>query len=124
MNTLQHAPLVGNTASEATDTMISEGSPAPDPRAGEFDVASAIAPFPRWSLCDGALVANFAFTTYMEGIEFVRHVAEIAEGINHHPDIWIGWRKVRLSIMTHSQKAITPLDVDFVSRVEALPALP
>jgi pterin-4a-carbinolamine dehydratase len=30
----------------------------------------------------------------------------------------IGWRKVRLSIMTHSKKAITSLDADFVSKVE------
>ena len=124
MNTFVHSPLVGNTAAEATDNMISEGSPARDPYAGEFDVQSAIAPFPRWCLRDGELVAEFAFTTYMEGIEFVRHVADIAEGINHHPDIWIGWRKVRLSVSTHSQKAVTQLDVDFVSRVEALPALP
>ena len=38
--------------------------------------------------------------------------------MNHHPDIYVGWRKVRLAIMTHSKKAITALDGEFVRRVE------
>ena len=74
--------------------------------------------FPRWSVQQEGLVAQFSFPTYLAGIEFVRQVAEIAESMNHHPDIYVGWRKVRLAIMTHSKKAITALDGEFVRRVE------
>ena len=73
---------------------------------------------PRWSVTDKGLVADFAFSSYMAGIDFAIHVAKIAEAMNHHPEIVIGWRKVRLTIMTHSKKAITALDEEFVGKVD------
>ena len=85
-----------------------------------FDLSALTTRHPRWSVRDEGLYAEFAFPSYLAGIEFVNQVAQIAEEMNHHPDIWIGWRKVRLTIMTHSKKAITALDVDFVEKVEGL----
>ncbi len=120
MNLQAHAPLVASSADEASDLMISEGGHLDTP--AQFDPLLYVDSYPRWSVRPEGLVAEFSFPTYLAGIEFVRQVAEIAEGMNHHPDIYIGWRKVRLAIMTHSKKAITALDGEFVSQVETLAA--
>ncbi len=120
MHTHEHAPLVATSSQEAAETMVSEGSPPAQNGAAGFDPETVAARFPRWSVQEQGLVADFLFPTYMESIDFVRQVAEIAEGMNHHPDIWVGWRRVRLTIMTHSKKAVTALDGTFVEKVEAL----
>ena len=120
MHALDHAPLVATTAKAASATMVSEGSPPGQNTPEAFAPQTVAERFPRWKVHAEGLVADFLFPSYMEGIDFVRQVAEIAEGMNHHPDIWAGWRRVRLTIMTHSKKAITPLDGTFVEKVEAL----
>ena len=58
------------------------------------------------------------FKSYLAGIAFVNEIARIAEDMNHHPDIQIGWRKVTLRISTHSAGGLTALDVEFASRVD------
>ncbi len=118
MSTPAHAPLVTTSATEAADLMISEGGHLDPPAV--FDPFQFVSRFPRWSSQADGLVADFTFPTYLSGIDFVRQVAEIAESMNHHPDIHIGWRKVRLTIMTHSKKAVTALDGEFVKRVEGM----
>jgi 4a-hydroxytetrahydrobiopterin dehydratase len=118
MSTTAHAPLVTSNPIEAAEIMISEGGHLDPP--ATFDVLRFVNDCPRWSVQPEGLVAEFSFPTYLSGIEFVRQVAAIAESMNHHPDIQIGWRKVRLSIMTHSKKSITSLDGEFVKKVEAL----
>lgn len=90
----------------------------------ESDLESLTTRFPRWRVANGALEAEFAFPAYLAGIDFVRRVAVAAEELNHHPDIFIEWRKVKLCISTHSAKAITDLDAQFVQQVEAIWAAP
>lgn len=66
------------------------------------------------------LFAHFEFSSYMSGVEFVNQVAKIAEEMDHHPDIYLGYKKVNLEIMTHSVGGITNLDFEFAKRVEEL----
>ena len=123
MTAHDHAPLVANSPQEAAETMISEGSPLDSPSAHRMSEAETVtADFPRWSVQKDGLVAEFSFSSYLAGIEFVNRVADIAEEMNHHPEMSVGWRKVRLAIMTHSKKAITSLDTDFVRKVELMSA--
>jgi 4a-hydroxytetrahydrobiopterin dehydratase len=91
------------------------------------EIEGLTARFPRWRHINQALEAEYAFPSYLAGIEFVRRVADVAEELNHHPDIFIEWRKVKLCISTHSAKAITDMDSNFVHQVEAIwsaPAVP
>lgn len=123
MTTHDHAPLVANSPQEAAETMISEGSPFDSPPShGMSEVDTVVAEFPHWSVQKEGLVAEFKFASYLDSIEFVNRVADIAEEMNHHPEMRVGWRTVRLAIMTHSKKAITSLDTDFVRKVELMSA--
>jgi 4a-hydroxytetrahydrobiopterin dehydratase len=53
-------------------------------------------------------------------MHFVNRVAEVAEDANHHPDIAIHYNRVVLRFWTHSQSAITDLDVQLAARTAAL----
>jgi len=47
-------------------------------------------------------------------------VGERAEAANHHPDIDIRWRRVRLALTTHDEGGLSDLDVALATEVEGL----
>jgi len=84
----------------------------------ESEIAERLASVPGWKIADGQLTKTFKFDDYLAGADFARSAAEIAESMNHHPDILILWRKVTLSISTHSAGGITQLDFNFAKSIE------
>lgn len=54
----------------------------------------------------------FEFMNFKEAMVFVNKVAEIAEEEGHHPDIFIQWNKVTLTLWTHAIKGL--FDNDFI----------
>ena len=64
------------------------------------------------------MVKEFQFPSYLAGIEFVRALAEEAEVMNHHPDLSVGWRKVTVSLSTHSAGGITGLDFELAEKAD------
>ena len=53
------------------------------------------------------LEKEFNFQTYMDSIAFINQLAEISEKNNHHPDIYIGWCSVNISIASHDLGGVT-----------------
>ena len=60
----------------------------------------------------------FEFDDFRSAIEFVNDVAKLADRYDHHPDIDIRWNKVTLSLSTHSEGGLTPLDFDLAGEIE------
>ncbi len=81
-------------------------------------IEARLAFLPKWTLEDAQLVCEFRFDTYLAGIEFVRALATEAEALNHHPDLFVGWRKVTVKLTTHSAGGITPLDFEMAERAD------
>jgi 4a-hydroxytetrahydrobiopterin dehydratase len=75
---------------------------------------------PGWQVEGRELVKIFAFTSYLGGIEFVQRLAVAAEEMNHHPDLYVGWRQVTVRLSTHSAKALTQLDLELAQKAESL----
>jgi 4a-hydroxytetrahydrobiopterin dehydratase len=38
--------------------------------------------------------------------------------MNHHPDLMVGWRKVSISLSTHSAGGITALDFELAAKAD------
>ena len=75
------------------------------------DLDACLALLPGWVEEGSEIVKTFAFSSYLDGIEFVNSVAHQAEAMNHHPDLVVGWRKVTVRLTTHSAGGITELDL-------------
>ena len=50
----------------------------------------------QWNEKDKSISKTFEFNSYLDGIDFVNEIANLAEQENHHPDITIGYCKVCL----------------------------
>ena len=71
-----------------------------------------------WYVEQGKLTTRKELATFPDAIAFVQRVAEVAEELDHHPDIDIRWRTVTLAVCTHDRgNAITGTDVRLAERV-------
>ncbi|MBV6498259.1 MAG: putative pterin-4-alpha-carbinolamine dehydratase [Prosthecobacter sp.] len=86
------------------------------------ELEEALASMSGWTLEAGELAKEFRFASYLEGAAFVRRLAEKAEAMNHHPDLHLGWRKVRMRVSTHSAGGLTELDFSLAREADRLHA--
>ena len=75
-------------------------------------------PLRGWVIEDSLLTKQFQFSGYLDGVAFAKKCGELAEEMNHHPDLLIQWRKVTVSITTHSAGGLTGLDFEYAGKVE------
>ncbi|MCY4071170.1 MAG: 4a-hydroxytetrahydrobiopterin dehydratase [Chloroflexi bacterium] len=67
----------------------------------DAEIDKGLAGLNDWSRDGDVLVKSFKFDSYLAGLAFATTVGVIAEGLNHHPDMSIGWRRVTVSFTTH-----------------------
>lgn len=86
----------------------------------ESEAAAALGGLDDWTIESGKLAKAFGFDSYLDGVAFATAVAYLAEKLDHHPDIEIGWRRVRIAMNTHAVEGLSPYDFELAKRVEAL----
>lgn len=86
----------------------------------EGQVLEALKGLPGWGVEQGALTKSFEFETYVAGLLFANTCAMIAERLNHHPDLLIGYKRVVVSYVTHDASGLTSYDFESARRVQAL----
>ena len=75
--------------------------------------------FGDWSLAGDALQRTFGFEDFVSAMAFVNRVAELAEEMQHHPDIMIRYRKVTLTLSTHDAGGLTDKDFKFAQATDS-----
>ncbi len=71
-----------------------------------------------WEFKDDAIAKLFRFKEFMEGIDFVNRVAQIAEAGDHHPDIHINYTRVTFVCSTHTDGGVTEKDLKLARQIE------
>ncbi len=90
------------------------------PKLPDDQIATKIAALDGWSRTDDMIVKTYELPTFPDAITFVAGVAELAEAADHHPDIDIRYRKVRIALSTHDAGGITQKDFDLAGDIEAI----
>jgi 4a-hydroxytetrahydrobiopterin dehydratase len=70
-----------------------------------------------WSIKEDILVNHFSFKNFLEAMAFVNTVAELAEELQHHPDITISYNKVAISTTTHDANGLTEKDFSLAKMI-------
>jgi 4a-hydroxytetrahydrobiopterin dehydratase len=84
----------------------------------DLEIRRALGALPGWSRKGDALIKTFTFPRFADGIRFVGQVAEIADSVNHHPDIDIRYTKISFSLSTHDAGGVTQNDFDLAKAIE------
>ena len=74
-----------------------------------------------WTREGGAIQKVYELDTYTAGLVFASAVGAICEGLNHHPDMLIGYKKVTVKLSTHDiGNAISQRDFEVAEAIERL----
>jgi 4a-hydroxytetrahydrobiopterin dehydratase len=67
-----------------------------------------------------AIERKFTFANYFETIAFVNAVAFVVHQLDHHPELTVTYNSCVVRLNTHDVKAISQLDFDCATQIDAL----
>lgn len=74
-----------------------------------------------WKVVDGHhLEKEYRFKNFREALDFTNRVGDLAEAQGHHPDIYLAWGKVRLTVWTHKIDGLTESDFIFAAKADSM----
>ncbi len=74
-----------------------------------------------WKAVNGHhLEKEYKFKDFREALAFTNKVGALAEAQGHHPDIYLAWGKVKLTIWTHKIDGLTESDFVLAAKADAL----
>jgi len=84
------------------------------------EIRAGLADLPGWDRRDAEIEKRFELPSFPDAIAFVTRVGFLAEKANHHPDLDVRWRKVRVALSTHSEGGITGKDLALAGEIEGV----
>lgn len=84
------------------------------------EIQQALSQLPGWKRNGKVIERTYQFGNFIKAMEFVNQIAEAAEAVNHHPDIFISYNKVTLSLVSHDSGGVTQRDIKMAARINEL----
>ena len=66
------------------------------------------------------LQKEYKFKDFREALAFTNKVGALAEAQQHHPDIYLAWGKVKLTLWTHKIDGLTESDFVMAAKSDKL----
>jgi len=64
---------------------------------------------------------EFKFPDFRSALAFTNQVGELAEAQDHHPDIYLAWGRVEVTIWTHKIDGLHESDFILAAKIDRLP---
>jgi len=72
-----------------------------------------------WTVTENnQITKKFNFNNFRTGLEFVNIVGDLAESLNHHPEITLNWKNVTILTSTHQINSLSELDIELARRID------
>ncbi len=88
----------------------------------DAEIAAALEALAGWAREGDEIVKTFDCGSFADAIAFVVQVGFLAERDDHHPDIDVRWKNVRIALTTHSANGLTNRDLDLATEIEGIGA--
>lgn len=66
------------------------------------------------------LEKTYRFPDFRQALDFTVKVGELSEAQGHHPDIYLAWGKVTITLWTHKIDGLTESDFILAAKIDAL----
>ena len=84
------------------------------------EIAAALHGLPDWSGDGDGLRRTAELPSFRDAVAAIVAIADVAEELDHHPDVDLRWRTLHLTLVTHSAGGVTDLDLQLARRIDAL----
>ncbi len=89
-------------------------------RLNQPEIDKALPGASGWSQNGDAITRTYTLPTFPAALVFACAVGNLAERADHHPDILIQYKKVTLTLSTHSEGGLTQKDFDLAREVNSI----
>src|SRR3954469_22564267 len=92
------------------------------PRLSPDELSAALLGLPLWSGDGDGLRRTVELPSFRDAVDAIVAIADVAEEMDHHPDIDLRWRTLHLHLVSHSAGGVTDLDLQLARRIDGVPA--
>ena len=76
---------------------------------------------PAWRVVDNHhLERTWKLANWLDAVSLVNRISPVAEELQHHPDVELGWGRVVVKLRTHDANAVGPKDYELAARIDRL----
>ena len=86
-------------------------------RLSDAEIESRLRRLAGWERRGDEIRRTFSFPDFAGSLAFVNRVGELAEAMNHHPDIDVRYSRVTLALTTHDAGGLTANDFDLAEKI-------
>ena len=86
----------------------------------DAEITARLAALPGWARAGDEIVKTFDCGTFAAAIAFVVRIGFFAERADHHPDLDVRWKRVRVALSTHDAGGLTAKDLDLAGEIEGI----
>jgi 4a-hydroxytetrahydrobiopterin dehydratase len=83
-------------------------------------INDALTRLPGWSRAGDVLEKHYTTASFADAVTLLTRIAFEAEAADHHPDLWLEYRRLTVRYWTHTAGGITTKDVDGAVAAERL----
>ena len=84
------------------------------------EVNTRLGELSHWTGGTSGITRTVSLSSFPAAIAVVDRVAEVAESLDHHPDIDIRWRSLTFVCATHSAGGVTAKDFELAGRIDGI----
>jgi 4a-hydroxytetrahydrobiopterin dehydratase len=95
------------------------GVPRP-PKLSPEELATALPDLPLWSGDSAGLRRSVKLPTFADAVAAIVRIGFVAEQMDHHPDVDLRWRRLDITLVSHSAGGVSELDVELARRIDGL----
>lgn len=89
-------------------------------RLSEAEVERRLSALRNWRRAGRRIYRVVRLEGFTDGVRLLRGIAELADKMNHHPDVCLGYGRMRISLTTHDEGGLTDRDFRLARRIEGL----
>lgn len=86
----------------------------------QTEIDQALADLSDWTQQGNAITRTYTLRSFPAALAFAAAVGHLAERADHHPDILIQYKRVTLTLSTHSAGGLTAKDFDLARAIDAI----
>ena len=83
-------------------------------------IAQQVASLKGWKVIEGKVSKNFEFGNFAQAFGFMTRVALEAEKMNHHPEWFNVYNRVKIDLVTHDVSGISNYDIELARIIDSI----
>lgn len=84
------------------------------------EIESLLAQLHDWQIEGSHISRTFAFKNFRQALNLANQIGDLADNMDHHPQLIVAWGSLQVEIWTHTVNGLTELDFILAAKIDRL----